>query len=104
MEKAERVAFVPLINSGWSDVGSWDALHDILPHDENNNTFKGDVINLNGHNNYIYASKKLVVLNNVDDLVFVDAPEAIFITKRGNSQDVRNVVKYLKENGRKDKL
>ena len=103
MERAERVAFVPLINSGWSDVGSWDALHDILEHDENNNTFNGDVINLNGHNNYIYSPDKLVVLNNIDDLVFVNAPEAIFITRRGMSQDVRNVVKYLKEHGHEDK-
>ena len=98
MERAENVAFVPLINSGWSDVGSWDALHEILDHDENENTLTGEIINLNGHNNFRYSPEKLVVLNNINDLVVINSPGAIFITRRGDSQEVRNVVKYLKEN------
>lgn len=100
MEKAERVAVVPMTGSGWSDVGSWDALHDdVLECDENGNVVAGNAVILEGHNCLVHSQEKLTVLNMVDDIVVVDTPDALFITKRGASQDVRKAVKYLKDNG-----
>ena len=105
MEKAERVAVVPLVNSGWSDVGSWDALHDdILEHDTDNNASVGDVMMMGSSNCFVHSSGKLTVLYGVNDLVVVNAPDAVFITQRGKSQEVRNVVKALKDISRKDKV
>ena len=105
MEKAERVAVVPMVNSGWSDVGSWDALHDeILEQDENQNVSVGNAVSLNSRNCFVYSHNKPVILNSVNDLVIVDTPDALFITHRGESQSVRNVVKFLKEHGMTDKI
>lgn len=105
MEKAERVAVVPLVNSGWSDVGSWDALHDdVMEHDENRNVAVGEVMMLESENCFVHSRGKLAVLNGVDDLVVVDTADAIFITRRGKSQEVRNVVKALKAGGMTDRV
>ena len=105
MEKAERVAVIPMVNSGWSDVGSWDALHDeILEQDDNQNVFVGESVSMNTRNCFVYSRNKPVILNSVSDLVIVDTPDALFITHRGASQEVRNVVKYLKEHGMTDKI
>lgn len=105
MEKSKHAAVVPLVNSGWSDVGSWDALHDdVLEHDGNNNAVAGECILLNSENCFVNSQHRLTVLNGVNDLVIVDSPDALFITKRGKSQEVRNVVKYLKDNGINEKV
>ncbi|MBQ7544507.1 MAG: mannose-1-phosphate guanylyltransferase [Synergistaceae bacterium] len=105
MEKAERVAVVPLVNSGWSDVGSWDALHDdVLEHDESRNVVVGDGLLLESENCFVHSRGKLAVLNGVNDLVVVDTPDALFITRRGKSQEVRGVVKHLREMGMTDKV
>ena len=105
MERAKKVAVVPLVNSGWSDVGSWDALHDdILDNDENKNVTVGESMILNSKNCFVYSNEKLAVLNGVNDLVIVDSPDALFITHRGASQDVKNVVKILKERGMNEKI
>ncbi|MBQ3654669.1 MAG: mannose-1-phosphate guanylyltransferase [Synergistaceae bacterium] len=100
MERAERVAVVPLVNSGWSDVGSWDALHDdVLEVDENRNVITGSALTLESENCFVHSREKLTVLNGVNDLIVVDTPDALFITRRGKSQEVRSAVKHLKDNG-----
>ncbi len=105
MEKAKRVAVIPMVNSGWSDVGSWDALHDeILEQDDNQNVHVGECVSLNSRNCFVYSHDKPVILNSVNDLVIVDTPDALFITHRGESQSVRSVVKFLKDNGMNEKI
>ena len=105
MEMAERVAIVPLVNSGWSDVGSWDALHDdVLEHDEARNVVVGDGLLLGSENCFVHSREKLTVINEADDLVVIDTPDALFITRRGKSQEVRNVVKALKSQGMTGKV
>ena len=105
MEKAKRVAVVPLVNSGWSDVGSWDALHDdVMDFDENRNVTVGNAVILEGRNCFVHSQEKMTVLNLVNDLVVVDTPDALFITRRGASQEVRNVVKFLKEKNQRERV
>ena len=101
MERARRVAVVPL-DAGWSDVGSWDALHDLLEQDDQGNAAMGDVVLRNSGNCLVDSRGRLAVLNGVKDLVVVDSPDALFITRRGTSQEVREVVKALKEEGRRE--
>ena len=105
MEKAEKVAVVPLVNSGWSDVGSWDALHDdVLECDENHNVIEGNSVILDAHNCFVHSMGKLTVLNMVNDIVVIDTPDTLFITRRGASQEVKNVVKFLKDNGMNERV
>ena len=105
MEKAEKVAVVPLVNSGWSDVGSWDALHDdVMQSDEHRNVITGNAVILESSNCFVHSREKLAVLNMVNDIIVVDTPDALFVTRRGASQEVRKAVKYLKDNEMNDRV
>ncbi|MDR1377563.1 MAG: mannose-1-phosphate guanylyltransferase/mannose-6-phosphate isomerase [Synergistaceae bacterium] len=101
MEKAQRVAMVEL-DAGWSDVGSWDALYEVLDKDGLYNSKIGDVL-LQGSERCLVDSRcRLTALVDVEDLIVVDSPDALFISKRGSSQKVRNVVEDLKNRVRKE--
>ena len=101
MERARNVAVVPL-DAGWSDVGSWDALHEVSDHDGQGNTAIGDVTLENASNCFVDSRNRLTVLSGVEDLVVVDSPDALFVTRRGASQGVRGVVRRLKAEGRRE--
>jgi mannose-1-phosphate guanylyltransferase len=101
MEKAERVAVLPAGGLGWSDVGSWDSLFEVLLPDMNGNIgVNGQHLALESHNTLIYAthgSDRLVVTIGVDNLVVVDAGDVLLICKSDQSQKVRDVVAHLKK-------
>ena len=101
MERAQKVAVVPL-DAGWSDVGSWDALHDVSDRDERGNAAIGDVTLRSASNCFVDSRNRLTVLSDVEDLVVVDSPDALFVTRRGASQGVREVVRGLKAEGRRE--
>lgn len=101
MERAARVAMVEL-DAGWSDVGSWDALYDILDKDACGNTVTGDVVIEGSGNCLVNSRSRLTAIVDVEDLIVVDSPDALFISKRGSSQKVRGVVDGLKKRARKE--
>lgn len=97
MEKTERIAVIP-VDIGWSDVGSWDALFDVLDLDIDGNGFKGSSPNrhtIDTKNTLIY-SDKLTVTIGVEDLVIVDTPDVLMICRRDRAQDVKKVVELLR--------
>ena len=96
MEKEANVVVVPT-EMGWSDVGSWDALHDLLPKDEFQNVVRGDVIALESSNCLIYSSDITVTATGLQDLIIVASEGAVTILPRGKSQDVRKIVEALKK-------
>lgn len=93
MEQAEQRAVVP-VNYGWSDVGSWKALAEITPADANGNVLPKDCLALDSKGNYI-VSDKFVSLIGVDNLVVVETEDAILITVKDRSEDVKKVVDSL---------
>lgn len=101
MEKAERVAVLPAGGLGWSDVGSWDSLFEVLLPDMNGNIgVNGQHLALETHNTLIYgsaASERLVVTIGVDDMVVVDTGDVLLICKSDHSQRVHDVVAHLKK-------
>jgi mannose-1-phosphate guanylyltransferase len=99
MEKADKVAVVP-VAIGWSDVGSWDALLDLLARDEDGNALTGDVLALDSRNCLIRSEGPLVAAIGVEDLVVIATPDAILIVPRAQSQKVRDAVEALKAKGR----
>lgn len=104
MEGARQMAVIP-VDIGWSDVGSWDAIYDLLPADEDGNILKGNGtrIAVDTHHTLVY-SDKLTVTIGADDLIVVDTPDALLICRRDRAQDVRTVVKMLKERGASEYL
>ena len=101
MEKSMRVKVVAS-DIAWSDMGSFDALYDELTPDENGNrslstsNLNIENINKNSHNNLI-VSDKLVSTIDVEDLLIIDTPDALLISKKGSGQKIKEVVKVLKE-------
>jgi mannose-1-phosphate guanylyltransferase len=93
MEKAEKRSVIP-VDYGWSDVGSWKALADISSTDENGNYLPGKHIALDAKNNYI-NSDKFVSLIGVDNLVVIETEDAILVTTKDRSEDVKKVVDTL---------
>jgi mannose-1-phosphate guanylyltransferase/mannose-6-phosphate isomerase len=88
------VKMVPL-NAGWSDLGAWDAVWQVLPKDANGNAHVGDVVSTDSHNTLVQASSRLVALVGVSDLVVVETPDAVLVASKGNSQDVKHIVSQL---------
>jgi mannose-1-phosphate guanylyltransferase len=84
---------------GWSDVGSWAAVHRMMPHDENGNAGNGKWLALGAKNSFIHAGKRLVVLLGVEDTVVVDTPDALLVGDIKRSQEVRELVDELKRKG-----
>lgn len=100
IEKAQKLAVVPL-RLLWSDLGSFDALYEEDENDENGNIVYGDGIILDSSDNLVYTEKnKAAALVGVDDLIIVDAKDALLVCKKGQSEKVRDIVEIMK--ARKD--
>lgn len=97
MEKAPRVAVVP-VSMGWSDVGSWDALHAISDCDGAGNAYRGDVVAIDTAGCLVRAGEgKRVALVGVSDLIVVADGDDVLILPRGRSQDVRRIIEAMTE-------
>ena len=99
MEKAERVAVVP-VSMGWSDIGSWDALHDVGDKDPDGNLVAGDAVALDSGNCLIRSAGPTVVTVGVQDLIVIATADSVLIVPRGQSQRVREAVEALKALGK----
>jgi mannose-1-phosphate guanylyltransferase len=97
MEGAQNMVVIP-VDIGWSDVGSWDALFDVLNLDEAGNGFKGsspERIVVDTKNTLIY-SDKLTVTIGVENIVIVDTNDVLMVCHKDRAQDVRDVVNMLR--------
>jgi mannose-1-phosphate guanylyltransferase len=103
MEGASNVAVIPA-SIGWTDIGTWQTLADMLPTDEECNVGAGDHILVDTHNTLIHSPKKLVAAIGLQDLVVIETDDALLICPRDRSQDVRKVVDTLRARGRDDLL
>lgn len=98
MEKADQVAVVP-VEMGWSDVGSWDALHLLGIPDDKGNVIQGDVVSIDTSGCMIRSEGPVVTVAGVSDLIVVATRDAVMILPRGSSQEVKKIVEALKEKG-----
>jgi mannose-1-phosphate guanylyltransferase len=104
MEKAANVVGVPAGDIGWNDVGSWHAVYELLPRDQDGNALLADALIQSSTGNYVDARGKLVALLGVRDLVVVDTPDALLIADRHRAQEVGALVKALEKRNRDDLL
>ncbi len=104
LEHAKNIAGFACPDLGWNDVGSWQAVYDLLPKDKFQNVRRSPVILGDESGNYIDAPGKLVALIGVRDLVVVDSPDALLICPRKDAQKVSALVKALEKEGLDDLL
>ncbi len=101
MEKTDKGVLLPS-DFGWSDIGSWKSLYELLPKDEKNNVFDGDVIALNTRNSFVFGRQRLIAVNRLDRIVIVETPDSIFVSDIEHSRDVKAIVAQLKKKGRQE--
>ena len=99
MEKTRSAVMVPL-DAGWSDVGSWAALHDVTKSGDRNNTLIGDVMVHDCRNSYISGESRLVAAVGLEDVVVVETKDSVLVTTKVRSQDVKHIVDGLIKNDR----
>ena len=98
---AFRIKMVPL-DAGWSDLGAWDAVWNVLPKDEHGNAHVGDVLTSDSRNTLVHASSRLVSLVGVDNLIVVETPDAVLVADKARSQDVKHIVAQLQNTQREE--
>lgn len=99
MERTDKAAVVP-VDMGWSDVGSWSALHTESEQDADGNTLVGDVLALDTKNTYVRSERQTTAVVGMDDAVVVVTDDAVLVTNRAHDQQVKDIVAQLKADGR----
>lgn len=97
LENYKKIVVIPL-DFGWSDVGSWSVLKDVLVKPKNKHYVKGEHLDIDSKNLLVYGSKKLVITVGLKDLVIVDTDDVILICDKNETQKVKDVVEKLKKN------
>jgi mannose-1-phosphate guanylyltransferase len=102
MEQAARVAVVPA-EMGWSDVGDWHGLGELLDHDPYGFSGRGDLVQAGSRSSVVWSeTDRVIALVGLENIVVVDTPDALLIADRAQAQEVRSVVSMLKESMRAD--
>ncbi|STX50985.1 mannose-1-phosphate guanylyltransferase [Legionella busanensis] len=99
MEKTKNGVAIPL-EAGWSDVGSWCSIWEILQKDLHDNVQTGDVVQFDSHSNLVNSEDKLVVTIGLKDTIIINTKDALLVTTKDNVQKIRQVVDEL---GRKER-
>ena len=104
LEKAAQVRGIAAADFGWNDVGSWNAVYELMGRDGCGNVVANDSVCLEAHDNFVDARGKLVALLGVRDLIVVDTPDALLVATRDRAQQVGDIVKALEKAKRDDLL
>lgn len=97
MERSNRVAVVAC-DIGWSDIGSWSAISDLVEVDEHGNGVIGEVFVHDSSDCYIQSNGRVVSAVGVKNLIIIDTPDALLVVDRSRVQDVKQIVSQLKAN------
>jgi mannose-1-phosphate guanylyltransferase/mannose-6-phosphate isomerase len=103
MEKLDSIATLPL-DCGWSDLGSWAALDEVLAPDERGNCGRGDTLAVDADGNLLFADQGTIAVLGVRDLVVVRTGDSVLVMPKERSQEVKRIVQELASRGREDLL
>jgi len=96
MEKSSQVVLIPA-DIGWNDVGSWNALDEVYEKDPNGNIIRGNVLAQDCNNSIIQGQNRLIGVLGLNDTIVVDSPDALLVSSKEHSQDVKKLVETLIE-------
>ena len=101
MEKAKQLKIdvkLAVLDAGWSDLGSFDALDEIIEKDKDGNILKGDVVSLNTQNTIAITSKKNISLLGVENLIVIETADSVLVANKNDAQSIKELVKLLDKN------
>ena len=84
-----------VLEAGWNDLGGWEAVWQVAEKDASGNAWRGDALINDSRNTLVHATSRLVSVVGVDDLVIVETPDAVLVTDRARSQEVKKIVARL---------
>ncbi len=100
-EKSDQIFTIPLA-ADWSDIGSWDAIYDVLPKDAAGNAIQGDCLQVDCRDSLILGYSRLIAGVGLEDVLVVETDDVILVAKKGESQKVKDIVATLKARGRRE--
>lgn len=103
MERTDKTAVIPA-DLGWSDIGSWKALWDVVDRDGDGNAISGDVMTLGVSNSMIRSEQSLVAAIGLTNMLVVETPDAILVSSLDRCQEVKQIVQRLKQEGRGERI
>jgi mannose-1-phosphate guanylyltransferase/mannose-6-phosphate isomerase len=103
MEQCDDLATLPL-DCGWSDLGSWEALAEVVASDGSGNAIRGEVVMEEASGNLLFADDGLIAAVGVSDLVIVRTADVVLVMPKSRAQEVKTVVEALHDRGRDDLL
>ena len=103
MEKLDGISTLPL-DCGWSDLGSWEALDEVLPKDAEGNTGRGDRLAVDARGNLLFADAGTIAVLGIEGLVVVRTGDAVLVCPKSRSQEVKKLVSELAARKREDLL
>jgi len=98
MEKADNVLMIPA-DFGWNDLGTWASMAQIWPKDDQSNAHQGEIMAMDSRGNIVLSQEKLCVLFGVDDLIVVDAGDALLVCPVNRAQDIGKILDTMKQQG-----
>jgi mannose-1-phosphate guanylyltransferase len=101
MERIDNLRVVPYLGD-WSDVGAWDAVASLANQDETGNTIQGDGVLLESSNTLIRAESRLVAGIGLENLIIIEAHDAVLVADATKTQQVKDLVEILKSQNRKE--
>ncbi|OGT61025.1 MAG: mannose-1-phosphate guanylyltransferase/mannose-6-phosphate isomerase [Gammaproteobacteria bacterium RIFCSPHIGHO2_12_FULL_43_28] len=96
MEKSSKLLVIAC-DFNWQDIGSWEHYRQLYPADKNGNTVIGNAILKDANNNFIFGNERVIASIGINDLAIIDTPDALLISHRDKTQDVKHIVNRLKE-------
>jgi mannose-1-phosphate guanylyltransferase len=103
MEGADDVVVIPA-DVGWSDVGCWTSVADLLPADADGNVAEGEHVTLDCQDTYIHSSGRLVAALGLQGIVIIETEDAVLVCPKERAQEVKQVVEKLRKEGREQYL
>jgi len=103
MERSDDVVVIP-IDIGWSDIGSWASVYELLPADEEGNVVVGEHFGVETTGSLICSTKRLIATVGVKDMIIVDTDDALLVCPKDRAQDVKKLVDMLKKKAREEYL
>ncbi|MDU2063436.1 MAG: mannose-1-phosphate guanylyltransferase/mannose-6-phosphate isomerase [Sporomusaceae bacterium] len=100
-EKSKNAVIIPF-KAYWNDIGSWDAIYEVMDKDEAGNAIKGDCLPLNCSNSLLMSRSRLIAGIGLEDLLVVETDDVILVARKGESQQVKDLVTELKKRKRKE--
>jgi mannose-1-phosphate guanylyltransferase len=103
-DRRRNPVFALPASAGWSDIGSWAAVYELLAHAPGENVSAGGFTTIDASGNFFWSPRKFVAALGVRDMVVVETDDALLVCPRDRAQDVGKIVKWLEAHGRRELL